>query len=190
MIAKFLGDGTLDTTFGASSGYTDTVMSGTGAYALARQADGKFIAAGQSSGTFGIARFTAGGILDTTFNSTGKVTASFASVSGDLVYGLAVGPDYKITAAGYTDAGGVNGKNFALARIKVTSGLEQRIYAETDANHNVTSLSNVFGTVLQREVYDPYGSVTTLNASWGTTSDAYSWVTLFQGKRFDATTGL
>lgn len=168
VIAKFDSSGAIDTTFG----YTTTNLGGSDdAYALARQADGKFVAAGLggSSNTFAIARYTSSGILDTTFNSTGKITTDIAS-GPDGAYGQAIGPDYKITAAGYSGCCGF--EDFALSRYVISSGLEQRIYAQTDANHNVTSLANVFDSVLQREVYDPNGSVTTLNASFGVTSDA------------------
>ena len=83
VISRFTGAGALDTAFGASGGYTDTYINSTStAYALARQADGKFVAAGRSSGSFGIARYTAGGILDTTFDSDGKVTTSIGGISG------------------------------------------------------------------------------------------------------------
>jgi RHS repeat-associated protein len=145
------------------------------------------VSSAESSGNFAVARYTASGILDTTFNSTGKVTTDFGGTP-DAAYGVVIGPDYKITAAGYSGCCGF--ENFAVSRYVVSSGLEQRIYAQTDGNHNITSLANVFGSALQRYVYDPNGSATVLNPSFGVTSDAYSWVTLFQGKRFDPVTGL
>jgi RHS repeat-associated protein len=45
--------------------------------------------------------------------------------------------------------------------------------------------------VVERFVYDPYGQVTVLAPDWsGPISDAYSWVYLYQGGRYDATSGL
>jgi hypothetical protein len=38
----------------------------------------------------------------------------------------------------------------ALVRYKVSSSLEERLYATTDANHNVTSMDDVFGAVKER----------------------------------------
>jgi RHS repeat-associated protein len=65
----------------------------------------------------------------------------------------------------------------------------QRVYVQQDANWNVTALLNTSGTVVERYVYDPYGSVTFLNASWGTISgSAYGWIYLLQGGRLDAAT--
>src|SRR5262249_23191073 len=60
-----------------------------------------------------------------------------------------------------------------------------------DANYNVTALVNSSGSVVERDVYDPYGKVTFLNASWGTlTGSAYAWIYLFQGTRLDQTSNL
>ena len=73
---------------------------------------------------------------------------------------------------------------------KSGSGLGRRVYAQQDANFNVTSLEDVNGNVLERFVYDPYGSVTVLSSSWTTRGDGYSWVYLFQGLRYDPNTKL
>src|SRR5262249_17371013 len=55
--------------------------------------------------------------------------------------------------------------------------LEERLYAQQDANWDVTALVNNTGTVVERDDYDPYGAVTFLSASWGTLSGSpYAWV--------------
>jgi RHS repeat-associated protein len=60
-----------------------------------------------------------------------------------------------------------------------------------DANWNVTGLANGSGTVVERYVYDSFGAVTYLNASWSSIgSSAYGWQYLFQGSWRDGTTGL
>ncbi|HZU37483.1 MAG TPA: RHS repeat-associated core domain-containing protein, partial [Gemmataceae bacterium] len=67
----------------------------------------------------------------------------------------------------------------------------QRLYVQQDANWNVTALVSISGTVLERYVYDPYGGVTYLTASWGSQSGSnYGWHYLFQGGRLDPATGL
>ncbi|QOV92115.1 RHS repeat-associated core domain-containing protein [Humisphaera borealis] len=68
---------------------------------------------------------------------------------------------------------------------KSGSGLEQRLYAQQDANHNVTALVNTSGTVQQRFVYDPYGVATVLDASWSGTTDGYNWHYRHQGTRWE-----
>lgn len=50
------------------------------------------------------------------------------------------------------------------------TGLEERLYAQHDANFNVSALLNTSGVVQERFAYDPYGSPTFLDASWSTLS--------------------
>jgi RHS repeat-associated protein len=69
--------------------------------------------------------------------------------------------------------------------------LDERLWVQGDANYNATALVNASGSVAERDVYDPYGKVTFLNASWGTlTGSAYAWIYLFQGTRLDPTSNL
>ena len=50
-----------------------------------------------------------------------------------------------------------------------------RVFAQQDANHDITSLTNSSGSVLERFIYDPYGKQTVLNpSSWSATTDSYS----------------
>jgi RHS repeat-associated protein len=68
--------------------------------------------------------------------------------------------------------------------------LDERLWVQQDANWNVTALVNSSGSVVERYVYDPYGQVTYLNASFGTISgSAYGWIYGFQGLRLDTATG-
>src|SRR5260221_14114017 len=46
--------------------------------------------------------------------------------------------------------------------------LDERLWVQQDANGDVTALVNGSGSVVERYVYDPYGVVTYLNASWST----------------------
>jgi RHS repeat-associated protein len=67
--------------------------------------------------------------------------------------------------------------------------LTVRLWVHQDANWNVTSI-NSSGAVAERYVYDPYGGVTYLTASWGTLSASqYAWQYLFQAGRLDPVTG-
>ncbi len=130
-LARYHLDGSLDTGFGAS-GIVSTDF-GTGqsavqdtAYALALQFDGKIVLAGSSNRNggedFAVARYTAGGSLDTGFDTDGKVTTT-VSAGEDLARGVAVQVDGKIVAAGFsTDSGG--NQHFALARYLSDGGLD------------------------------------------------------------------
>ncbi len=69
--------------------------------------------------------------------------------------------------------------------------LSERLWVQQDAKWNVTALVSTSGGVVERYVYDPYGNVTFLSASWTTlTASGYTWLYLHQGGRFDAMTGL
>ena len=74
------------------------------------------------------------------------------------------------------------------------TSLDRRLYAEQDADYNVTSLTNSSGTVVERYIYDPYGSVTVLNASGtvlgaGMISSTVGWNYGFQDGWTDPKTG-
>jgi RHS repeat-associated protein len=69
--------------------------------------------------------------------------------------------------------------------------LDQRIYVQQDANHNLTSVTDTSGTVLERYIYSPYGTQTVLNPD-GTVkgdgtpaSSSYNLPVGFQGMLFD-----
>jgi YD repeat-containing protein len=54
---------------------------------------------------------------------------------------------------------------------KTGSGLEERLFAQHDANHNTTAITDQTGSVKQRFVYDPYGKATVLTSGWASSSD-------------------
>jgi RHS repeat-associated protein len=67
----------------------------------------------------------------------------------------------------------------------------ERLYAQQDANWNVTALADTTGTVQERYVYDPYGQVTILAPGWEARgSSSFAWIYLHQSGRFDGITGL
>jgi uncharacterized delta-60 repeat protein len=107
-LARYNTDGTLDSTFGGD-GKVTTELAGGIASAVAIQADGKIVAAGETrraSGDFlfALARYRPNGNLDTTFSGDGKVTTAF---QGGLAQasGVALQQDGKIVAAGDTRPG-------------------------------------------------------------------------------------
>jgi RHS repeat-associated protein len=74
--------------------------------------------------------------------------------------------------------------------------LTRRLYVEQDANYNVTSLTDASGNVVERYVYNPYGTVTVENPDGSVRGDGtlassdYGIEYLFQGGRIDPQTGL
>ena len=74
--------------------------------------------------------------------------------------------------------------------------LARRLYAEQDADDNVTSLTDASGAVVERYAYDPYGAVTvenpngTVRGNGTAVSSSYGWAYLHQGLGLDVATGL
>ncbi|MBI1897838.1 MAG: hypothetical protein HYS04_15110, partial [Acidobacteria bacterium] len=46
------------------------------------------------------------------------------------------------------------------------NGLEERIYVQQDANFDVTAIISTSGAVLERYIYDPFGSPSFLYSGW------------------------
>ena len=69
-----------------------------------------------------------------------------------------------------------------------TGGSVTRIYAQHDANFNITAMIDA-GDVTQRYVYTPYGQQTALTGAWAT-SGASNSIFGFQGGRYDPMTGM
>jgi uncharacterized delta-60 repeat protein len=102
-LVRYNSDGRLDTSF-AGTGKVITEF-GIGDYAtsLALQSDGRIVAAGDSYNKehnyeIALVRYNVDGTLDTTFNTTGKVTTSIHGHSA--ANGVAVQSDGKIVVAG------------------------------------------------------------------------------------------
>jgi uncharacterized delta-60 repeat protein len=124
-LARYLSNGTLDTTFGtgglatADSGVEET------ADGLVVQPDGKLLVAGftndAGANDFILARFNADGTHDTTFGTGGFLLTDFGSPA-DQAHALAISPD-RLVAAGFT-AVVPFGQDFAVARYIATTPVE------------------------------------------------------------------
>ena len=89
---------------------------------------------------------------------------------------------------------GSSSSSIALQRFD-TLAAGYRLYAEQDADDDVTSLSNSSGSIVERYAYGPYGAVTVENPD-GTTrgtgaasASYYGSAYLYQGMRLDVVTG-
>ncbi|MFJ3310849.1 calcium-binding protein [Streptomyces sp. NPDC086549] len=123
-LARYNTDGSLDSTFGTGGKVTTDFGGSQYAVAVAVQADGKIIAAGDTyvvsddSHDFALARYNTDGSLDTSFGTGGKVTTDFGDSGAS---GVALQADGKIIAAGYSV--GIN-YDFALARYNTDGSLD------------------------------------------------------------------
>ena len=122
-LARFLSNGTLDSTFG-SGGQVLTDFGETDAcFNLALQPDGKIVTAGTvgpGSRDVALARYNADGTLDSSFGTGGKVTTNVAGA--DTGVDIELLSDGKILVAG--TAGPLTSGNFALLRYNANGTLD------------------------------------------------------------------
>ncbi|HEU5101492.1 MAG TPA: hypothetical protein VFU22_20860 [Roseiflexaceae bacterium] len=100
LVARYTPSGTLDASFGGTGIVTTTIgTSSSFATTVMIQPDSKILVGGSASDDIALARYSAAGILDTSFGGTGVVTASIRPESSDTVAALAIQPDGKIVVA-------------------------------------------------------------------------------------------
>ena len=128
-VARYYDDGSLDDSF-HNDGRVTTVFSGFEAKALAVaiQADGKIVAAGQAKNTsngdyqFAVARYNPDGSLDDTFDRDGKVlTNFFTNTELEGAQAVAILANGKIVVVGEAYSGG---SQFALLRYNANGSLD------------------------------------------------------------------
>lgn len=105
--------GDLDPTFGPGGTVLTTLGRG---HAVAVQADGKLVMAGEVSGGFAVVRYDSGGQLDPTFGSGGTVTTDFGALYTGRTNAMTLQPDGKIIVAGRVYSVSSTNYDFVLAR--------------------------------------------------------------------------
>lgn len=165
--ARYLADGSPDPTFGVGGKATlDFGLRSEFANAAALQPDGKIVVAGRvfaDNGTanadMGVARFTAGGVADTTFGSQGTGTLRIDFGAGGIVpvvfdggdwdeaLDVVLQPDGQIVVGGFRASGGVT--NAALARLTSDGRLDTTFGTFGLAVSNATSRAS--GIALQAD---------------------------------------
>ena len=157
-LARYNRDGSLDTSFGSGGKVVTDFFNGPDdAFAVAIQADGKIVLAGESSNDprfmtmFALARYNSDGSLDTSFGSGGKVTTRVGSFS--LANDVVIQPDGKIIAAGYGVSGdGRLGVDIALVRYNPDGSLDAGFGSGGVVTRDVFGRSDVVRAVtLQRD---------------------------------------
>ena len=124
-LARYLANGTLDSTFGTGGFRTYDLGSGDDVCEdLAIAPDGKIVMAGANAGAtddFAVLRCLADGTPDTSFGVNGVITSSFGS-STDVISSVVVQPDGRIVVGGQS----YNGSKyvFAIVRYTVTGGID------------------------------------------------------------------
>ena len=113
-------NGSLDNTFGSGGIVTTSIGAASDATAIAIQADGKIVVAGQAQQNFALSRYNTNGSLDNTFGIGGIVNE--ASGTSSRFYDIDIQADGKILAAGYSDNG--TQYHFALGRYMNNGSLD------------------------------------------------------------------
>src|ERR1043166_931484 len=110
-LLRYKSDGTLDTSFGRNGIVTtDVGIDDDQAYAIAVQSDGKIVVAGrrgiqfypadQRKGNVALARYSADGVLDTTFGSGGIIVNDFGQGLESYAVALMIQTDGRIVIGG------------------------------------------------------------------------------------------
>jgi uncharacterized delta-60 repeat protein len=121
VLARYNGDGSLDSSFGSSGKVTGHIN----AAGIALEPDGKIIVVGITAGpdpahpSFLLTRYNADGSLDTTFGSGGTVTSPFGTPSS-----ITVQPDGRIIVAGYSPNTPQSNNAFVVARYNTNGSLD------------------------------------------------------------------
>ncbi len=129
-LTRYNLDGSLDTSFDSDGIATTAFSNGLAiATSISIQPDGKIVAAGFSyTGTnggseFALARYNSNGSPDTTFDSDGMVTTAIGP-RADGANSVAVQPDCKIVAAGYSYNALLTNSDLAAVRYNANGSLD------------------------------------------------------------------
>lgn len=142
-VARYTSAGVLDTTFGSSGVVTITIGSSASAHAVAIQSDGKIVITGKvmvdGQMQCALARYSAAGVLDATFGTSGIVQ----TVVGHRAQATAIAlqSDGKIVIGGWASSGH---EQFMLARYTTAGVLDDTFGA---GGIVITSIGGYFGHV-------------------------------------------
>lgn len=124
-ILRYDTSGVLDNTFGVGGKVITSVSTGSLAYALFLQQNGKIVVCGMAFNgiyqSFALVRYNSNGTLDNTFGTGGQVTTHIGT-GNDFAVCLAQQSDGKIVVAGYTEFG--SNLDIAIARYDSTGVLD------------------------------------------------------------------
>lgn len=139
---SFSGDGLANTTFGADDVGTSVAIDGNGRIVIGGYSNVNAATTGPND--MAVARFTAAGVLDTTFSGDGLQTVDFAN--DDRAWAVAVYPNSdvsnggKVVLAGQWDGGS---SDFAVARLDTSGNLDATFSG--DGKFNATFGAGSFG---------------------------------------------
>jgi uncharacterized delta-60 repeat protein len=124
VLVRLNTNGSLDPSFSGDGILTFSVGDNSSGYAIALQADGKIVMAGEThclmcDSDFAVARLNPNGSFDTAFSGDGKQIIDFGY--HDMATAVALQPDGKIVVAGFS---GSSNPDFVLARLNANGTLD------------------------------------------------------------------
>ena len=127
-VARYLADGTLDTSFsGDGKHIVDVAGSNDEGLGLALQADGRIIQVGSTfiggNQDFAVLRYNTDGSLDTSFGGGDGIVTTPIGTSYDIAHSVVVQRDGKIVVGGYYGVESFN-NNFAVVRYAADGSLD------------------------------------------------------------------
>ena len=131
-LARYRRNGSLDGSFGAHGKVTTDLGMTDSASSVAIDSHDRIVVAGRTdflppccggteAGDFALVRYNPNGLLDPTFDGDGKVTTPIG-MSEDIATAVAIQPDERIVAAGYSSDG--SSPDFALVRYNENGSLD------------------------------------------------------------------
>jgi uncharacterized delta-60 repeat protein len=151
-LVRLNADGTLDSTFDGDGKLTTNFTSGfDGAFSVAIQpADGKIVAAGQSTTRVALARYNVNGSPDFTFGGDGRVITNVGE-GADYADDVVLQPDGKIVAVG-TSNWAVSNTRFLVVRYNATGSLDTTFSGDGKLTTNFSSgRDRAYSVVLQAD---------------------------------------
>ncbi|MBC8045588.1 MAG: T9SS type A sorting domain-containing protein [Fimbriimonadaceae bacterium] len=167
-VCRLLSDGTPDESFGTDGQVTTTILDDDYGFSIAVQPDGKIVVGGKGGegAYFEIVmmRFTADGIIDSTFSGDGKYILDEGTCN-DAIYAVAVQTDGKIIAAGGTCNDGVD-DDFIVLRFNDDGTLDDTF---DDDGKVITEMPGI--SLIRAVLVQPDNKILTAGYAQGTNLD-------------------
>lgn len=148
LVARYLTNGTLDTTFGSGGSRISAIgPAGDIAAAVGIDSQSRIVLAGTSEATSSmgsaVARYTSSGALDSTFGTGGSIRGKLVMPGNDSIRALLIQADDKIVVAGAVDSAGRRAAIFRLnlnGAFDTSFGVGGKYSPELGAEAHVSSL--------------------------------------------------
>jgi uncharacterized delta-60 repeat protein len=151
IITRINADGSLDTSFGAGGKASKRLRGGSRANSVVIQPDGKIVVGGFVILEFGtndfrsvflLARLNPNGSFDNSFGTNGVVTTQFENGLQGVVNSLALQPDGKIVAAGYSYFSTALPQSIAVNRYNTDGSLDNNFDGDGKLLVNINAVGN------------------------------------------------